>query len=310
MLDVVRLRVLAAVAAQGSVTAAAKALHYSQPSVSHHLARLEAETGAQLVQRVGRGIRLTPAGELLARRATEIVGRVDAADAELAAVVGLQAGRVRVAAFQSALSVLVPPAAAAMRRLHPRIDLRLSDAHPTVARQQLRDGEVDVAIVFSYDDTVPDDGIRYSHLIDDPMYLLSLHTGETLADHRDSAWIAGCRHCRGEFVQICEAAGFTPHIAYTSDDIIVDQALVAAGLGVTTMPGLALCSYQADGVRASELTGVQRRVYVATFGTPPDPPTATAFVTALRSAADAHLRPAAAAHLENDPVARQGSSSQ
>jgi hypothetical protein len=75
------------------------------------------------------------------------------------------------------------------------------------------------------------------------------------------------------------------------------------------MPGLALCSYQADGVRASELTGVQRRVYVATFGTPPDPPTTTAFVTALRSAADAHLRPAAAAHLEQDPVARQSSRS-
>jgi DNA-binding transcriptional LysR family regulator len=211
----------------------------------------------------------------------EIIGRVDAADAEPAAVVGLQAGRVRVAAFQSALSVLVPPAAAAMRRLHPGIDLRLSDAHPTVASQQLRDGEVDVAIVLRYDDTVPDDAIRYSHLIDDPMYLLSLHTGETLTDHRDSAWIAGCQHCRGEVVQICEAAGFTPHIAYTSDDIIVDQALVAAGLGVTTMPGLALSSYQADGVRASGLTGVQRRVYVATFGTPPDPPATTAFVTAL-----------------------------
>jgi DNA-binding transcriptional LysR family regulator len=108
MSDIVRLRVLAAVAAHGSVTKAAKYLHYSQPSVSHHLARLEAETGARLVQRVGRGIRLTPEGECLARRAAEIVGRVDAATAELAAMVGLQTGRVRVAGFQSALSALVP----------------------------------------------------------------------------------------------------------------------------------------------------------------------------------------------------------
>jgi DNA-binding transcriptional LysR family regulator len=285
MLDVVRLRLLAAVAAHGSVTAAAKALHYSQPSVSHHLARLEAETGAQLVQRVGRGIRLTPEGTLLAHRAAEIVGRVDAADAELAAMVGLRAGRVRVAAFQSALSVLVPPAAAALRRLHPAIDLRLVESHPTVARQQLRDGDVDVAVVFRYDDTVPDDGIRYAHLTDDPMYLLSLRPEEALADHRNSPWIAGCEHCRGEFVQTCEAAGFTPHIAYTSDDIIVDQALVVAGLGVTTMPGLALRSYHADGVRASKLPNVQRRVYVATYGEPPDPPATTAFVAALRDTA-------------------------
>jgi molybdate transport repressor ModE-like protein len=98
MLNLVHLKVLAAVARHGSVTAAAKELRYSQPSVSHHLSRLEAATGAKLVQRVGRGIRLTPEGQLLASRATEIVGRVDAATNELAAQVGLQAGRVRLAA--------------------------------------------------------------------------------------------------------------------------------------------------------------------------------------------------------------------
>src|SRR5215208_5669047 len=102
MLDVKRLRVIDAVARHGSVTAAAKELHYSQPSVTHHIARLEAETGAQLLQRVGRGIRLTAAGELLADRAAEILGRIDAAGAELSAHVGLTAGRVRVAGFASA----------------------------------------------------------------------------------------------------------------------------------------------------------------------------------------------------------------
>ncbi len=98
MLDVNRLRVIDAVARHGSVTAAAKELHYSQPSVTHHLARLETETGAQLLQRVGRGIRLTPAGQLLADRAAEIIGRIDAAGAELSAHVGLSAGRVRLEA--------------------------------------------------------------------------------------------------------------------------------------------------------------------------------------------------------------------
>ena len=104
MLDVTRLRVLVAVARHGSVTAAARALNYAQPSVSHHIARLEAETGTQLLERVGRGIRLTEAGQLLAERAEEIIGRLDSAEAELAAYVGLRRGRVRLAAFPSALA--------------------------------------------------------------------------------------------------------------------------------------------------------------------------------------------------------------
>src|SRR3954454_5512696 len=109
MLDVNRLRVIDAVARTGSVTAAAKELHYSQPSVTHHLARLEEATGAQLLQRVGRGIRLTPAGQLLADRAAEILGRIDAADAELSAHVGLTAGRVRLAGFPSPSWAAVAP---------------------------------------------------------------------------------------------------------------------------------------------------------------------------------------------------------
>src|SRR3982074_2879223 len=110
MLDVNRLRVIDAVARHGSVTAAAKELHYSQPSVTHHLARLAAETGAQLLHRLGRGIRLTPPRRVLAARAAEIIGRIDAAGAELSAHVGLTAGRVRMAAFASAIGSLVPAA--------------------------------------------------------------------------------------------------------------------------------------------------------------------------------------------------------
>ncbi|SEH00899.1 DNA-binding transcriptional regulator, LysR family [Nonomuraea solani] len=302
MLDIVRLRVLAAVAAHGSVTEAAKTLHYSQPSISHHLARLEAATGAKLIQRVGRGIRLTPEGELLARRAAEIVGRVDAAGAELAAQLGLQTGRVRLTAFSSALSVLVPPAAMALAQSYPNIELHLADAHPTVAQQRLRDGSADLAIVHRYDDAVPEDGIRYSYLLDDPMYLLSRRPGQTLADHRDSAWIAGCENCRGDLLRFCEAAGFSPRITYTSEDIVVEQAFIAAGLGVTTMPGLALHSHHADGVVASELPAeFRRRIYLAAFGEPPDPPATTAFIAALRTTTDA-LR------LEETPSPKSGQS--
>src|SRR6266542_4438105 len=138
MLDVTRLRVIDAVARHGSVTAAAKELHYSQPSVSHHLARLEAETGAQLLQRVGRGVRLTPAGRLLADRAAEIIGRVDSATAELSTLVGLTAGRVRLSGYSSVMSSLVPQAATVLAQRHPGLELGLTDAHPEDALQQLR----------------------------------------------------------------------------------------------------------------------------------------------------------------------------
>src|SRR5438105_3900493 len=167
MLDVTRLRVLDAVARLGSVTAAAREMDYSQPSVSHHLARLEAETGAQLVQRAGRGIRLTQAGRLLADRAAEIIGRIDAADAELSAHVGLSTGRVRLAGFASAISSLVPRAAAELKREHPGLEISSIDTHPPEALELLRTGRVELAIVFRYDDAEDEPpGIRLHYLLD------------------------------------------------------------------------------------------------------------------------------------------------
>src|SRR5919107_921032 len=144
MLDVNRLRVIDAVARHGSVTAAAKELHYSQPSVTHHLGRLEAETGAQLLQRVGRGVRLTPAGRLLADRAAEIIGRIDAAGAELSAHVGLSAGRVRVAGFASAIGSLLPAAVATLADRHPGLQVGINDTHPPEAIELRSTGKIEV----------------------------------------------------------------------------------------------------------------------------------------------------------------------
>jgi DNA-binding transcriptional LysR family regulator len=284
VLDLARLKVLAAVSRYGSVTAAARELGYAQPSISHHLSRLEAEVGLPLTQRAGRGIRLTPAAELLARRATEILGRVESAEQELAAIGGLRSGRVRVAGFQSVLSTVVTDAAASMQASAPGIDLSLVDLHPDVALQHLREGIIDVAIVFRYDDTVPAD-VRATPLFDDPMHLLSKQAGQTLADHRESPWIAGCERCRRELVDACEDAGFSPRIMYTSDDPLVQQSLVAAGLGVTTMPGLALATHRHPGVETTEVDAFRRRVYVATFGDPPDAPATSAFVQSVVDAA-------------------------
>jgi DNA-binding transcriptional LysR family regulator len=286
MLDVNRLRVIDAVARHGSVTAAAKELHYSQPSVTHHLSRLEAETGAQLLQRVGRGIRLTPAGQLLAARAAEIIGRIEAADAELSAHVGLTAGRVRLAGFSSAIASLVPRAVAALAGRHPGLQISLIDEHPPEALELLRTGKIEVAIIFRYDETEAEPaGVRLHHLLDDPVYLLSTRKGRKLAGLRDATWIAGCDRCRSHLLSLCADAGFEPRIGYASDDMVVMQELVAAGLGVATLPGLALRAHRAEGIVASRLPGSQRHVYAATYGEPPDPPAVAALLAALADAA-------------------------
>ncbi len=286
MLSLVHLRVLAAVARHGSVTQAAKQLHYSQPSVSHHLSRLEAATGVKLVQRIGRGIRLTPEGRLLADRAAEILGRVDAVTNELAAQVGLQAGRVRLAANASALSTIVPKAAAALALAHPGLELSLFEKHPVEALDMLRQGDIDVALVFRYADApVGEEGFRLVHVGDDSIHLLSGRPDDSLANHRESAWIGGCARCRDELTAVCARAGFAPRIASHSDDIVVVQALVAAGIGVATQPGLALRAHRRPDIHATELAGFQRRIYAATYGDPPDPPAVAAVIAALGEAA-------------------------
>ena len=340
MLDVTRLRVLVAVARYGSVTAAARALNYAQPSVSHHLARLEAETGTKMIQRAGRGIRLTDAGRLLAERAAEVIGRLDAAENELAAYTGLRAGRLRLAAFPSALGTIVPAAAGMLREHQPGVDLRLTEAEPPEALRMLRAGYVDVALVFRYsrdppgadgqegagagsgrasplddDDTGIDltEGLRERLLLDEPVHLVT----SAASGHPDPAgsepsaeltgyarhrWIAGCDRCRANLLRQCALAGFTPKIAFTTDDYVAVQALVAADLGVSTLPALCLRAARHPGIRTVPLPGARRYVFAVRYGDPPDPPAVHLLMEVLRTAAGpAH----AADSREGDPAQLQ-----
>ncbi len=283
MLNPVHLKVLASVARHGSVTEAARELHYSQPSISHHLSRLETVTGVKLVQRVGRGIRLTPEGQLLANRAAEIIGRIDAATNELAAQVGLQAGRVRLAANSSALSTIVPRAATRLAKAYPGLELSLIERHPVEGLQMLRHGEIDVALIFRYADAPAEgDGFRLVHLGDDSIYLISQQPDDSLTNHRDSAWIGGCERCRHELITVCRQAGFTPRIGSLSDDMVVVQAFVAAGVGVTTLPGLALQAHRHPEIHATEIPNYHRQLHAVTYGEPPDPPGTIALIQALQ----------------------------
>jgi DNA-binding transcriptional LysR family regulator len=306
MLDVTRLKVLVAVARHGSVTAAARALNYAQPSVSHHIARLEAETGTQLLERVGRGIRLTDAGRLLAERAEEIIGRLDSAEAELAAHVGLREGRVRLAAFPSALGTLVPAAAARLAAETPGIEFMLTEAEPPEALRMLRAGYVDVAVVFRHyqqglDPAPPepaDEGTRGVLLLDEAIHLVTAAEADApesanLSAYAASRWIAGCERCRSYLVRQCEAAGFSPKISFTTDDYLAVQALVAAGLGVTTLPELCLRAVRHPGIATTALPGARRHVFAMTYGEPPEAKSTVRLINMLaRVAAQAEAEPA------------------
>ncbi len=317
MLDVTRLRVLAAVARHGSVTAAAKSLNYAQPSVSHHLARLEAETGTRLVERSGRGVKLTDAGRLLAGRAEEILGRLDAAEQELAAHVGQREERIRVAGFPSALATMVPAAAARLRAEYPGVELLLAEAEPQGAVRMLRASRVDVALVFSYlqqgnaagrqpagagqagqhgtatGQPADEEGIRATLLLDEPVHLVTgaavpvpvRTAGNRLASYAEHRWIAGCERCRTHLIWQCERAGFTPQVAFTTDDVLVAQALAASGLGVALLPDLALRAARHPGVRTEPLPGARRQVLALTYGEPPGPPAVERLLDALSETA-------------------------
>ncbi|WP_400109329.1 LysR substrate-binding domain-containing protein [Cellulosimicrobium funkei] len=309
-MDLTRLRVLAAVAREGSVTGAARALHYAQPSVSHHLARLEAEVGVPLTERHGRGVRLTAAGRLLAARAEEILGRVGAAREELDALVSLSAGRVRLAAFPSALATLVPDVVGRLAREHPGLGVGLVEAEPPEALDALRRGAVDVALVFEHDRSPLDTaGLRAVPVLAEELFLVrsgadprpgahddtrddphdeaaasSAEGPVDLAPLADAAWIAGCERCRADLVGRCERAGFTPRVAFETDDYVAVQALVASGVGVSLLPALALRAHRDPRVVVRPLPGAARRVLAVTYGERPSPG-ATAVVEGLVRAA-------------------------
>ncbi|MFE3115213.1 LysR family transcriptional regulator [Streptomyces niveus] len=283
MIEARHLRVLRAVAATGSFSAAARELGCTQPAVSQQMKVLEASVGTTLLIRTSREMRLTQAGEVLVRHATGILSGLTAAEEEVAAIAGLRAGRVRLVSFPSGSSTLVPAALAALRAAHPGTRVSLVDAEPPRSVEMLRDGDCDVALAFRYD-SVHDDSARDSTgaaaeewgdlvvrpLLSDRLVGLlpeghRLAGAETvsIADLADESWIAGCPRCRRQLVDACEKAGFTPRIDFATDDYPAVIGLVGAGLGVAFLPELAMESVLPKAARTVTVEPAVRREIVA-----------------------------------------------
>src|SRR4051794_29244125 len=257
MLDVRRLRVLREVAARGSFSAAADALHFTQSAVSQQIAALEREAGMPLVERNARGVRLTHAGEVLVRHADVILARLADAETELEAIAGLRGGRVRLASFPSAGATIAPAAIARYRERHPSVDISLVLAEPSEGVEKLRSGDVDVALLIHTEwEDVADDGLERVPLLDDPMYvcLPRAHPRASksrlrLEDLLEESWLLGTTGTCPDasiFLRACERAGFEPRIAFNSDDYFAIQGFVAAGMGVALIPDLALITVRED----------------------------------------------------------------
>jgi DNA-binding transcriptional LysR family regulator len=258
MLDVARLRVFREVAARGSFTAAANALHYSQPAVSHHIARLEEELGVQLLVRQPRGLSVTPAGEQVLRHADAVLDRLNEAERELADLAAVATATVRLAAFPSAATTLVPETVAALARRYPEITLDVVQADPDESLPALRDGRHDLALVYDYPmmEREPEPELEYEVLFEDHL-LLALPAAHPQADRpeadlaalADDSWVTPnpCL-CRDALEAACEARGFSPSVVSQTNDYLAMQGLVALGVGVALIPRLALSAGVRDGV--------------------------------------------------------------
>ena len=278
MLDVRRLKVLREVAARGSFSAAADALHFTQSAVSQQIAALEREAGSTLVERNARGVRLTEAGEVLVRHTDVIMARLADAEAELEAISGLRGGRLRLAAFPSAGSSIAPAAIARFRERFPSVELTLVPAEPPEGTEKLRSGEVDIALLIEtpWGECEVDRTLDRTPILDDPMFVALPRdhpkAGKTklrLEDLSEESWLNGWGGTCPDssiFLRACERAGFEPRIVFNSDDYSAIQGFVAAGMGVSFIPDLALTSVREDVViRALAPRAPVRRIVAATL---------------------------------------------
>jgi DNA-binding transcriptional LysR family regulator len=273
-LDVRRLQVLRQVALRGTIAAAAEAMAFTPSAVSQQLAALERETGADLLERSGRTVRLTDAGRVLVDHAEAVLLELDKAEAALETAMHQVAGTLHVGAFASVTAAILCPAVAALATRHPGLEVTIHDFDPSAALRALRLGELDVAVAHEYDHmtraSLP--GVERRVLFTEPMFAVtppgrfgpgaSVDLSE-LAGDRFAAAPAGS-DCGSAVRQACRAAGFEPDIRFNFVEFPVLLDLVRAGLAVSLLPALAL-SGGTNGLDVHRLSsgGFSRRIFTA-----------------------------------------------
>lgn len=298
MLDVNRLRILREVARRGTLTAAAKALWITTPSVSHHISALEQETGVKLLERVGRRVRLTPAAERLVSSSDAVFAALERAEADLTSSQEEVVGTVTVASFMSAMRPLVIPAVATVSAKYPSLRARIEDIDQPESIAELLSGSVDISLGLEWtldaSPTRPD--LDRELLVSEPVFLAlpSTHPRAAgpvdVADLHDDLWIAPVDDpCRRAILHSASFGGFEPKLAdISSCHYEVIAAAVGAGFGVSILPAFALEGCDGPDVAIHALTDVplRRLVFAAMRPGSKSNPAIRAMLAALKERAD------------------------
>lgn len=248
-IDSTEMRILHALATTGSLTSAAASLGLSQPAVSQRIKRVETRLAVPLIERQGRGIRLTTAGNILADHARTVVAEIDAALAAIDDLRGERGGALRLVAFPSASATIVPAIMRLLASEAPDVSLQYREAEPPAAVAMLRDGEVDCALIFDYAGAAElPAGSTFTPLWRETVSLVVSEDraagldAAQLGDYAGEHWIAGCEKCRGHLMAAAAECGFEPEIIQETDNVPAMLAMAAAGGAVAMVPGLALAA--------------------------------------------------------------------
>jgi DNA-binding transcriptional LysR family regulator len=294
MFDLVRLRVLHTVAGHGTLAAAADALHLTPSAVSQQMAKLEREAGCRLVERHGRGLRLTEEGLALAGHASRILAAVEEAEADLDERRGQVLGTLSVGAFPTAARVLLPDVVVACSSLFPDLRVRLREVEPYQALSRVAGGDLDVAIVQDWRNVpvaVPDRlrardiGADPADVAFPPGHPLADRTSVALADLVAEPWIASTEGtiCYDWLTTTFRNAGHEPQVVHQAAEFPTQLALVAAGLGLALVPRMAGEAVPA-GVRLVPVEpAMARRIFAAWRAESARRPSVQAFVDTLRA---------------------------
>jgi DNA-binding transcriptional LysR family regulator len=304
-LDLRRLRLLRELHERGTIAAVADALQFTPSAVSQQLAMLERETGVKLLERAGRGVRLTDPALVLVGHAEALLDEAARAEAHLAAAVGAVSGRARIASFQSAAIRIAAPAMAELARTAPELRCELTHGEPEDGLSALALGDFDLLIGDEWEHApwrMPDGLERHRLLLDEVMVALPAdhplarrrRRGIPLAELRNDAWISGPRGLGWDDIteRLCRERGaFTPNVRHRMNDAVVAAELVAQRLGASLLPELALP--QADPrIAICRIAGERptRAVYAVTRASDAARPSTRAVLAAVRTAADARRR--------------------
>jgi DNA-binding transcriptional LysR family regulator len=302
VLDLKRLRLLRELSERGTIAAVADALQFTPSAVSQQLAMLEREAGVPLLERAGRGVRLTDPALMLVEHADALLERAALAEADLAAAAGTVAGRGRIAGFQSVMLRIALPAMQALARDAPRLRCELVEAEPEQSLPALAIGDVDLVLgdEWQHQPRHLPTALERHELLLDPVHVILPARHRLARRHRDAvplaelageAWATGHAAMGWEEMTqgTCrELGGFDPDIRYRANDATISLALVARGLAVTLLPDLVVPGdHPGVALRAIAEAPVNRRIFAATRAADAARPSIRALLAAMRDAADA-----------------------